>query len=59
MDCSLSGSSAHGICQARVLEWVAIASSMMFLIHVQRTSQFSAAGFDVAWMVLLWEVVHV
>ena len=25
MDCSLPGSSAHGIFQARVLEWVAIA----------------------------------
>ena len=27
MDCSLPGSSAHGICQARVLEWGAIAFS--------------------------------
>ena len=27
MDCSLPGSSAHGICQARVPEWVAIAFS--------------------------------
>ena len=27
MDCSLLGSSAHGIFQARVLEWVAIAFS--------------------------------
>ena len=27
MDCSLPGSSAHGIFQARVLEWVAIAFS--------------------------------
>ena len=27
MDCSLPGSSAHGIIQARVLEWVAIAFS--------------------------------
>ena len=27
MDCSLPGSSVHGISQARVLEWVAIASS--------------------------------
>ena len=27
MDCSLPGSSTHGICQARVLEWVAIAFS--------------------------------
>ena len=25
MDCSLPGSSVHGICQARALEWVAIA----------------------------------
>ena len=29
MDCSLSGSSVHGIFQARVLEWVAIAFSAM------------------------------
>ena len=27
MDCSQPGSSIHGICQARVLEWVAIAFS--------------------------------
>ena len=27
MDCSLSGSSIHGIFQAKVLEWVAIAFS--------------------------------
>ena len=27
MDCSLPGSSIHGICQARVLEWGAIAFS--------------------------------
>ena len=27
MDCSLSGSSVHGILQARVLEWVAITFS--------------------------------
>ena len=31
MDCSLSGSSAHGIFQARVLEWVAIALSIYML----------------------------
>ena len=30
MDCSLAGSSAHGIFQARVLEWGAIAFSMKF-----------------------------
>ena len=28
MDCSLPGSSVHGFCQARVLEWVAIAFSI-------------------------------
>ena len=28
MDCSLPGSSIHGILQARVVEWVAIAFSM-------------------------------
>ena len=27
MDCSLTGSSVHGILQARILEWVAISSS--------------------------------
>ena len=31
MDCSLPGSSIHGIFQARVLEWVAIAFSMLIL----------------------------
>ena len=29
MDCSLPGSSIHGISQARVLEWVAIAFSLL------------------------------
>ena len=29
MDCSLPGSSVHGIVQARVLEWGAIAFSIM------------------------------
>ena len=29
MDCSLPGSSVHGIFQARVLEWVAIAFSVI------------------------------
>ena len=34
MDCSLPGSSIHGIFQARVLEWGAIAfSSMHYYTH--------------------------
>ena len=32
VDCSLPGSSAHGICQARVLEWGAIAFSVWYSI---------------------------
>ena len=32
MDCSLSGSSVHGIFQARVLEWVAIAFSIIYVV---------------------------
>ena len=34
MDCSLSGSSIHGIFQARVLEWVAIAFSIPLLMDI-------------------------
>ena len=30
MDCSLPGSSVHGILQARILEWVAVPSSRGF-----------------------------
>ena len=33
MDCSLPGSSVHGIFQARVLEWGAIAFSTRFHMH--------------------------
>ena len=35
MDCSLPGSSIHGIFQARVLEWGAIAFSVIYLSHLQ------------------------
>ena len=34
MDCSLPGSSAHGIFQARVLEWGAIAFSKEYLKNI-------------------------
>ena len=33
MDCSLPGSSVHGIFQARVLEWGAIAFSSFYLVN--------------------------
>ena len=36
MDCSLPGSSVHGIFQARVLEWGAIAFSNNGLLHLKK-----------------------
>ena len=37
MDCSLPGSSLHGILQARILEWVAISfSNSNFDFHFSR-----------------------
>ena len=37
MDCSLSGSSIHGIFQARVLEWVAVAFSGAIVYRVAKS----------------------
>ena len=33
VDCSLPGASVHGIFQARVLEWGAIATQVQFLVR--------------------------
>ena len=45
MDCSLPGSSIHGIFQARVLEWGAIAFSVGSqrnrLINLEKSAQFA------------------
>ena len=38
MDCSLPGSSIHGIFQARVLEWGAIAFSKPYVLNKLNTS---------------------
>ena len=38
MDCSLTGSSVHGIFQARVLEWGAIAFSISMLVSLKSLS---------------------
>ena len=43
MDCSLSGSSVHGIFLARVLEWVAIAFSNT-LFHLTLKHSYTASG---------------
>ena len=37
MDCSLPGSSVHGIFQARVLEWVALPSLMINLDSILKS----------------------
>ena len=45
MDCSPPGSSAHGIFQARVLEWGAIA----FSTHTQSTVKFLVIAQVIGW----------
>ena len=35
MDCSLPGSSVHGIFQARVQEWVAIANPCLTIVSIE------------------------
>jgi len=46
MDCSPPGSSTHGIFQARVLEWGAIAFSNVF-IEPLKFSFFSISGWNI------------
>ena len=46
MDCSLPGSSVHGIFQARVLEWVAIAFSVKSLYTRLNTGKHSYGVFE-------------
>ena len=49
MDCSLPGSSVHGVFQARVLEWVAIAfSGSKGLTGLKLSSSECAVGFLLA-----------
>ena len=51
MDCSLPGSSVHGMCQARVLEWGAIAlGSKIFGVWLIRflLSKLNASGLSQA-----------
>ena len=54
MDCSLSGSSVHGIFQARVLEWVAIALSSGFLHFLQFKPEFDNKEFMIWVTVSFW-----
>ena len=53
MDCSLPGSSVHGILQARMLEWVAIPFSRESSQPRDRTQAFCiAGGFFTIWAIL-------
>ena len=47
MDCSPSGSSIHGIFQARVLEWGAIAFSDQYVTNIKLV--LHALGLDMAY----------
>ena len=68
MDCSLPGSSVHGIFQARVLEWVAIAFSDLSFMYVQFKASFfhsflspssSASLVPLHFLLLEWYPVHI
>src|SRR5574337_2182228 len=56
MDCSLPGSSVHGIFQARVLEWGAIAFSASFAILPQ-TAKVTATVHG-KWLVRMEKTLH-
>ena len=51
MDCSLAGSSIHGIFQARILEWVAIAFSITTASHCWlKSKQMPGTTQDLYWI---------
>ena len=49
MDCSLPGSFVHGICQARVLEWVAIAFSNTVLLTAKELMLLNCGVGEDSW----------
>ena len=55
IDCSPPGSSVHGVFQARILEWVAIADKV--LLAVLSTSKLSFSLFNDVMCSLLWKTV--
>ena len=65
MDCSLPGSSIHGIFQARVLEWVAIAFSVILLRSRVNSSavciilyQMEKIFFVLYFLLDMWQLLH-
>ena len=57
MDCSLPGSSVHGICQARTLEWVAI-SSTRGSSQPRDLTRVSSIGRQILYHWTSWEAPH-
>ena len=59
MDCSLPGSSVHGIFQARVIEWVAIAiSDKRAVIFISEVIDIFSSNFDSSLSFLKPSVSH-
>ena len=58
MDCSLPGSSVHGIFQARVLEWVAIAFSSISLRSIKITKKGIQSQTDTGMTRELWSLAE-
>ena len=52
MDCSLPGSSVHGIFQARVLEWGAIAFSKKNICFIDYSEAFDCVDHNKLWKIL-------
>ena len=58
MDCSLPGSSVHGICQARVLEWVAIEKAREFQKNIYFCFIDYIKAFDCVDHSKLWKILQ-
>ena len=58
MDCSLPGSSVHGIFQARVLEWVAIAFSIHSLLPLLKSLGFCLKFLQILLLLSPEKMVH-
>ena len=59
MDCSPSGSSVHGISQARTLEWVPIPSSMESSGHRDQTYISCIIGMQILHPQATWEARYI
>ena len=57
VDCSLSGSFVHGICQARILEWVAISSCSVFF-QPRDWTYFSCIDRSLLYHWATWEALN-